>query len=150
MEDITINNIVSVKFQSKYDPEEFTGREYNYLTSVELHVDDIVIVPTKNGDGIAQVTRVNVPKNQIDERIMPLLKTIEHLYQAEALGEPGFAKDDLEIIEDNQEAVCRYCEITYNSGEPLSTNPNNLCDGKWCEEANNSFLEKYREEKSNV
>ena len=80
----SMNNIVGVKFQSKTNPEVFHGREYSYFTAIELSVGDIVVVPTSNGDGIAQVTSVNVPESKVDERILPILKTIERRYEPDA------------------------------------------------------------------
>lgn len=82
-----MSNIVGVQFQSKFNPNEFSGREYNYLTAIELSEGDIVVVPTKNGDGIAKVVSIDVPDSKIDERIMPLLKTIERLHMPETNNE---------------------------------------------------------------
>lgn len=77
-------NIVGVKFQSKFTPGEFVGREYNYFSAIKLAVGDIVVVPTQNSEGIAKVVSVDVPESKIDERIMPLLKTIETKFDLEA------------------------------------------------------------------
>lgn len=76
-----MNSIIGVQFQSKLDPREFCGREYNYFSAIEVRVGDIVVAPTAKGDGIAKVTSVDVPESKIDERVMPLLKTIENLYE---------------------------------------------------------------------
>lgn len=40
-------------------------------------------MPTANGDGVAKVLSVDVPESKIDERVMPLLKTIERIYAPE-------------------------------------------------------------------
>ena len=49
-----MSNIVSVQFEDKFKPGEFSGRTYNYRTAIDVSVGDIVIVPTANGDGIAK------------------------------------------------------------------------------------------------
>jgi hypothetical protein len=67
--------IVGVKFESKYAPKTFEGREYSYFTDLELKINDIVEVPTKNGVGIAMVTRLDVPEEEI-EKIKEFMKEI--------------------------------------------------------------------------
>jgi len=57
--------IVSVQFQSKNDKEEYTGREYSYIAGVPLKLGDIVAVPTKNGIGVAKVTKVNLRASDV-------------------------------------------------------------------------------------
>lgn len=76
---MNIPKIVSVKFQDKYSPDKFTGKEYNYFVAdtLDLKVGDIVPVPTRNGPGFAKVTRVGVKESQIDVRVMPYMRTIE-------------------------------------------------------------------------
>jgi len=58
----------------------FSGREYTYITELDLKVGDIVYAPTQSGDRIARVACIDVPDSKIDERIMQLLKTIESVY----------------------------------------------------------------------
>jgi len=78
-----LNNLVSVQYQNKINPEEYTGREYTSRTAIGLNVGDIVIAPAGKGESIAKVSAVNVPEGKVDERIMPLLKTTEKLYEPE-------------------------------------------------------------------
>lgn len=52
------------------------GRPYSYYTEIPLQVGDRVIVPTFKGDGEAVVAEINVPESRIDERILPVLKTV--------------------------------------------------------------------------
>ncbi len=70
-------NIVAVQFQSRTNPEEFTGREYTYYSDVELAVGDVIFAPTKNGTGVVRVCRTDVRDSEIDERVMPYMRTIE-------------------------------------------------------------------------
>jgi hypothetical protein len=76
---VYIPRIVGVKFQDKLHPDEFTGKEYNYFVAdgLDLKVGDIVPVATKNGPGIAKVTRIDVKESQIDIRVKPYMRTIE-------------------------------------------------------------------------
>ena len=53
-------DIVSVQFQSKQNPEVFSGREYSYYTAIPLNVGDIVVVPTKTREGKAKVTKIGI------------------------------------------------------------------------------------------
>jgi len=71
--------IVGVKFQSKIDPLLFEGREYSYFVAdgLTLAVGDIVPVTTRNGEGVAQVTRVGIKESEIDERVMPYMRTLD-------------------------------------------------------------------------
>ncbi len=78
------SNIVAVKFQDKFRLGEFYGREYHYLSSLDVSVGDIVDVQTARGPGVAIVTQINVPESKVDERIMPLLKEISGLHKTES------------------------------------------------------------------
>lgn len=78
-----MSNIVGVQFQRDGRPNEYFGREYNYKTTINLAVGDVVIVPTTKGNGIAKVRSIDVPENKIDERILPTLKTIDRIYSPE-------------------------------------------------------------------
>ncbi|MCL2357612.1 MAG: hypothetical protein FWC70_10785 [Defluviitaleaceae bacterium] len=71
-------SIVLVKFQSKKNPDDFSGKEYSYIAGIPLNVGDIVKVPTANGFGIGKVVEIDVPSNKIG---CPLdkLKRIQHL-----------------------------------------------------------------------
>jgi len=49
---------------------------YTYLTTLSLHVGDMVVCPTSRGSINGRVFAVDVPESKVDERIMPMLKTI--------------------------------------------------------------------------
>ncbi len=68
-------SIVGVNYKNKHTGE-FGGKTYNYFCEIDAKVGDIVIVPTANGDSIAKICEVNVPESRIDERILPIMKTI--------------------------------------------------------------------------
>jgi hypothetical protein len=80
---------ISVKYPSKYNPGEFAGREYTYIDGIGLAVGDLVIAPAGKGQSLAMVTTVDVPESKIDERVMPLLKTIteRHIEKEDETGE---------------------------------------------------------------
>ena len=82
-------NIVTVQYQDKDNPDEYRGREYAYLTDIDLAAGDIVIAPTWRGDSVARVSAANVPESKVDERIMPLLKTITAKYEGPGVAAPG-------------------------------------------------------------
>ena len=77
--------IISVQFRadSKTDGDhpEYRGREYSYFADVD--VGDEIVVPTKNGQGVARVCRTDVKESQIDERVMPYMRTIEKIVKPE-------------------------------------------------------------------
>jgi len=75
-------DIVSVHFQNKKNPEDFSGREYSYYAAIPLNVGDIVMVPTQKGQGKARVVRIGVKADEIGFDI-GLMKTIETLADAE-------------------------------------------------------------------
>ena len=66
--------IVNVRYCSKSG--ELSSRAYSYYADIPLSVGDRVVVPTYKGDGEAVVSEVDVPESRIDERILPVLKTI--------------------------------------------------------------------------
>jgi len=70
-------NIISVKYEDRYQPKTFSGKAYSYYTKVNLIVGDLVVAPTALGDKIARVSEINIPEYKI-ENIKPYLKTIEH------------------------------------------------------------------------
>ena len=72
-------NIVGVKFQNKFNQSEFLGREYSYFVAdnIELKEGDIVPVTTKNGAGMAMVTRTNIQESEINEQVMPFMRTLD-------------------------------------------------------------------------
>ena len=68
-------SIIGVNYKNKHTGE-FGGKTYNYFCEIDAKVGDIVIVPTANGDSVAKICEVNVPESSIDERILPIMKTI--------------------------------------------------------------------------
>ena len=68
-----MKEIVEVRYIKNGEP---SGRCYNYFTDIPLSVGDKVICPTRQGESKAVVTAVDVPESKINDRIMPLLKTI--------------------------------------------------------------------------
>ena len=72
-------DIVAVQFQDKYAPERFRGMEYSYFTLVPLTVGDVVIVPTKYGNGVARVSRTGITESEVDNKILPQMLTINQL-----------------------------------------------------------------------
>jgi len=72
--------IVSVKFEDARLPGTFTSKPYHYKTALPLAPGDIVVLPTKNGEGIGMVIETMVPESKVDERVMPLLREITQKY----------------------------------------------------------------------
>jgi len=75
--------IVAVQFKDRKDPDNFAGREYTYFTKVDLSVGDVIVAPVGKGSGTVRVSRVNVRDSEIDERIMPKMRTIEKFIKPE-------------------------------------------------------------------
>lgn len=68
--------IVGVKYEDKFEKKSFTGREYSYYSNLDdLKIGDIVEVPTRYGTSIAEITRINIDKNEI-ESIKEYMKII--------------------------------------------------------------------------
>ncbi|MEG0778729.1 MAG: hypothetical protein RSE64_08505 [Oscillospiraceae bacterium] len=70
-----MSTIVSVNYKSKYS-DAFGGKAYSYFCDIPVKPGDIVLAPTAAGSSLAQIVEVDVPESRIDERILPLLKTI--------------------------------------------------------------------------
>ena len=68
-------NIISVKYEDKFNPKAFSGKAYSYYTTADVNVGDLVIAPTAFGDKIARVSEISIPESTI-ENIKPYLKTI--------------------------------------------------------------------------
>jgi len=68
-------NIVAVKYESQFIPRTFEGKSYSYFTNVKLNEGDIVEAPTKYGENIARVSRINISEEEIKD-IKPYMKTI--------------------------------------------------------------------------
>ena len=58
-------NIVNVQFEDRRHPGYYSGGSYSYIADNPLAVGDIVKAPTRYGDSIAKVCRVNVPVTEI-------------------------------------------------------------------------------------
>ncbi|MET0016505.1 hypothetical protein [Oscillibacter sp.] len=67
-------NIVEIQYV-KEGGKLSLGR-YTYLTTISLQVGDMVVCPTSRGSINGRVFAVDVPESKVDERIMPMLKTI--------------------------------------------------------------------------
>lgn len=76
--------IIGVQYKDK-KTGEYGGRAYSYFCTLPVVEGDIVLAPTANGDSLAQVSEVNMSESKIDERILPILKTITNF--AEETGE---------------------------------------------------------------
>lgn len=72
-----MSNIISVKYEDKYEPKTFSGKAYSYYSNINVAVGDLVIAPTVSGDKIARVSEINIPEYKV-EMIKPYLKTIEN------------------------------------------------------------------------
>lgn len=60
--------IVEVIFRKKSAENEYGGRPYNYETDLDVMFGDIVVCPTASGLNYGKVTRVDVPREEIDPR----------------------------------------------------------------------------------
>lgn len=70
-----INMIINVQFKNKKN-DSYGGRAYSYRCNIPATPGDIVKVPTSYGDSTARVLEIDVPECKIDERILPMLKTV--------------------------------------------------------------------------
>jgi hypothetical protein len=70
--------IVAVKFQSKDNPGEYGGRDYNYFVKdgIDLREGDVVQVDTVRGPSKVKVSRTGISESQVDERVWPMMKVI--------------------------------------------------------------------------
>ncbi len=68
--------IVGVKYEDRFEKRTFTGKEYSYYSNIEdIKVGDIVEVPTRYGNSIAEVVRTDIDKKEI-EKIKDYMKII--------------------------------------------------------------------------
>jgi len=86
-----MKQIVSVNYK-KNDANAFDSRKYNYYCTLPVEVGDLVIAPTAKGDRIACVCEVNIPIEQIEVKVLPLLKEITAYADME--GEASNDNDD--------------------------------------------------------
>jgi len=68
-------NIISVKYEDRYEPKTFGGKAYSYYTNTDVNIGDLVIAPTSYGEKIARVSEINIPETKIED-IKPNLKLI--------------------------------------------------------------------------
>ena len=69
-------NIISVKYEDEFYHRTFGGKEYLYYTNKILNVGDLVEAPTKYGNKIAKVVKINISEDEI-KNIKPYMKVIE-------------------------------------------------------------------------
>jgi len=81
-------NIVAVQFQSKNNPEGFSGQEHTYYSNVTLAEGDVIYAPVKTGRSVVRVSRIGVKDSEISERVRPFMRTIETLERPEQPTEP--------------------------------------------------------------
>jgi len=60
---IKLTNIIKVRFNKDGQPQ---GREYSYLSPIEVEVGDIVEMETRGGIAKGTVTQINVPEEEIE------------------------------------------------------------------------------------
>ena len=66
--------IVEVILRKK--DKQYGGRPYNYETDLDAKVGDILVCPTGSGLNYGKVTRVDVPREEIDPRWRNSLREI--------------------------------------------------------------------------
>jgi len=66
---------IYVKYENEKEPKIFDGKMYSYYTNLNLKVGDIVIAPTKFGESVARVSKIDVPYAEIKD-IIPYMKEI--------------------------------------------------------------------------
>jgi len=81
-----LTNIIKVKFNKDGQPQ---GREYSYLTPMEVEVGDIVEMETQRGTAKGTVTQTNVPEEEI-KPFKDKIKSIIGKIQEEQLGEEKY------------------------------------------------------------
>lgn len=59
-------NIVSVKYEDKFEPKTFCGKAYNYYTDIPLSIGDLVVAPTTFANRIARVSEINIPEYKVE------------------------------------------------------------------------------------
>jgi len=67
-----MNNIIKVRFNKAGKPH---GREYSYLTPVEVSEGDIVEMQTRTSVSEGTVTQINVPESEI-KKFKDVIRTI--------------------------------------------------------------------------
>lgn len=72
----TTRGIVTVQYESKMMPGEFSGKAYSYYTTVPLKVGDIVKAPTKSGTSLARVAQIGIEEHRVAPELRKILRTI--------------------------------------------------------------------------
>lgn len=60
-------NIISVKYEDRYEPKTFGGKAYSYYTNTDVNIGDLVIAPTSYGEKIARVSEINIPEAKVED-----------------------------------------------------------------------------------
>ncbi|MCI8397687.1 MAG: hypothetical protein HFJ52_08855 [Clostridia bacterium] len=68
-------NIISIKYEDRFNPKTFSGKSYSYYVGADAKVGDLVLAPTKYGERVAMVTEINVADSKV-EFIKPYMKLI--------------------------------------------------------------------------
>jgi hypothetical protein len=89
---------ITVQYKNKEGA--FGGREYTYICDLSnVEPGDLVTVPVgkDNEERPAMVAEINVPDGRIDERVMPLLKSVIGWYEPDPATETAdeMSVDDL-------------------------------------------------------
>ena len=71
--------LVYVNYQDRIDKNSFVGRAYSYYTKLPLKVGDKVVCPTKYGNSVGRVCRIDVPEKEV-ESYKDALKEIDSYY----------------------------------------------------------------------
>lgn len=66
--------IVNVNFEDRREPGTFNGGAYSYLTDQPVAVGDVVNVPTKYGERMAQIVETDVPVRNLQCKVGQLKK----------------------------------------------------------------------------
>lgn len=79
-----VPEIVKVRFKSRFQPGEWSPREYSYYAAVPLKVGDLVVVTSKYGDSVAKVSQIHV-----DER-----EVLDYLHVMHTIATPPIGHED--------------------------------------------------------
>lgn len=69
--------IIGIKFKNKSGT--YNGKTYHYYCDIPVDIGSLVITPSAQGESTGRVVEVNVPPSKIEERVLPLLKTVTAL-----------------------------------------------------------------------
>ena len=71
-----------IKVQYKGKGGEYSSHEYSYFSTIPLQVGDELMVPVRNGLGVARVSAIGVPETEI-AAFADKVKTIDKLIPVE-------------------------------------------------------------------